>query len=74
MRYVFVTLDGGEGFETHKEAWNSYENHDEEFRGVFKINSHGVEPINVAGNTFDIKHHQLKEKAKEVALRHRTIK
>lgn len=71
MRYVFVTLKGGEAFEQHSEAWNMYENHDEEFRGVFEITSHGVSPINVSGNTFDDRSRELKQMAKHVADRHR---
>jgi len=70
MRYVFVTLEGGEGFETHSEAWDMYENHDEEFRGVYSITSTGVEGVNVSGSFFDLRHDELKEMAKKVAERH----
>jgi len=70
MSYVFVTLEIGVVFDTYKEAWNVYENHGEEFKGVYEINSTGVEGINVSGSFFDPRHDELKEMAKKVAERH----
>ena len=49
MRYVAVTLLGGENFETHRDALNFLSEKNAEFKGVFKKHENRVSGVNVYG-------------------------
>lgn len=74
-KYVAVTLDEGEAFETHPEAFKAYEEINEEYKGVYEILEEGIKPINTSGNMFDhMKKYKIEEVAKKVADQHRKLK
>lgn len=70
--YVFVTLDYGNGYRTHSEAFKAYEEDDSEVKGVFHIRGYNrVEGINVKASFFSKEWDALKECARELTKQYR---
>ena len=73
-KYISVTLLGGDSFETHKEALDHYKRKSAEFKGVFEVIktpgvSSSIRSINLSGNVSNHGSTQLKDMAKQVAVK-----